>query len=391
MKRVLCAVLTALLWSQGMPAAHAAEPVKPASSGVEVSAKSVILMERETGTVLYQQAEHEQREPASVTKIMTMLLVVEAIEQGQLHLEDRVTCSAYAASMGGSQVFLAEGEQMSVHDLLKSVAVASGNDAAVALAIHVAGSVEGFAEKMNAKAAEMGLMHTHFCNPHGLPAQGHETTARELARIAAEAWKHEEFRRIVGTKSVTVPWKGRDYDRAMKNKNKLLTLLPGGNGIKTGYTKAAGRCLVGGAERGGMQLITVVLNAPDMWNDTIRIMEEEFAQVRKEQVVQAGEICASVPLAWGGEMPAAAAESAYLPLREGEKAEIEWILPETIESAVAVGQNLGYAKISVKGDGEILCEIPLICAESAAPPERRYADAVREIARGWVWREGIGR
>ena len=134
MKRVMCAVLTALLLSQGIPAAYAAEQTKPASSGVEVSAKSVILMERETGTVLYQQAEHEQREPASVTKIMTMLLVVEAIEQGQLHLEDMVTCSAYAASMGGSQVFLAEGEQMSVHDLLKSVAVASGNDAAVALA-----------------------------------------------------------------------------------------------------------------------------------------------------------------------------------------------------------------------------------------------------------------
>ena len=283
------------------------------------------------------------------------------------------------------------GEELTVEQLLYGLMLRSGNDAAVALAIHVAGSVEGFAEKMNAKAAEMGLMYTHFCNPHGLPAQGHETTARELARIAAEAWKHEEFRRIVGTKSITVPWKGRDYDRAMKNKNKLLTLLPGGNGIKTGYTKAAGRCLVGGAERGGMQLITVVLNAPDMWNDTIRIMEEEFAQVRKEQVVQAGEICASVPLAWGGEMPAAAAESAYLPLREGEKAEIEWILPETIESAVAVGQNLGYAKISVKGDGEILCEIPLICAESAAPPERRYADAVREIARGWVWREVIWR
>ena len=156
MKRVMCAVLTALLLSQGIPAAYAAEQTKPASSGVEVSAKSVILMERETGTVLYQQAEHEQREPASVTKIMTMLLVVEAIEQGQLHLEDMVTCSAYAASMGGSQVFLAEGEQMSVHDLLKSVAVASGNDAAVALAEQIAGSESAFVEKMNRRAQELG-------------------------------------------------------------------------------------------------------------------------------------------------------------------------------------------------------------------------------------------
>lgn len=366
---VVLAVMLAL-----MPVRVLGGGADAAAGEIEVTARAAVAMEAETGRVLYEKNADEVLPMASTTKVMTALVVLENAE-----LDDRV-------EIDGSSMNLDAGEELTVEQLLYGLMLRSGNDAAVALAIHVAGSVEGFAEKMNAKAAEMGLMHTHFCNPHGLPAQGHETTARELARIAAEAWKHEEFRRIVGTKSVTVPWKGRDYDRAMKNKNKLLTLLPGGNGIKTGYTKAAGRCLVGGAERGGMQLITVVLNAPDMWNDTIRIMEEEFAQVRKEQVVQAGEICASVPLAWGGEMSAAAAESAYLPLREGEKAEIEWILPETIESAVAVGQNLGYAKISVKGDGEILCEIPLICAESAAPPERRYADAVREIARGWVWR-----
>ena len=374
-------------------AARALMPVRVLGGGtdaaageIEVTARAAVAMEAETGRVLYEKNADEVLPMASTTKVMTALVVLENAE-----LDDRVEIDGRMAGIEGSSMNLDAGEELTVEQLLYGLMLRSGNDAAVALALHVAGSVEGFAEKMNAKAAEMGLMHTHFCNPHGLPAQGHETTARELARIAAEAWKHEEFRRIVGTKSITVPWKGRGYDRAMKNKNKLLTLLPGGNGIKTGYTKAAGRCLVGGAERGGMQLITVVLNAPDMWNDTIRIMEEEFAQVRKEQVVQAGEICASVPLAWGGKMPAAAAESAYLPLREGEKAEIEWILPETIESAVAVGQNLGYAKISVKGDGEILCEIPLICAESAAPPERRYADAVREIARGWVWREVIWR
>ena len=198
MKRVLCAVLTALLWSQGMPAAHAAEPVKPASSGVEVSAKSVILMERETGTVLYQQAEHEQREPASVTKIMTMLLVVEAIEQGQLHLEDRVTCSAYAASMGGSQVFLAEGEQMSVHDLLKSVAVASGNDAAVALAEQIAGSESAFVEKMNRRAQELGMKDTHFCNCNGLPAEGHVTSAYDIALMSRQLLQYDLIRDYVG-------------------------------------------------------------------------------------------------------------------------------------------------------------------------------------------------
>ena len=377
------------VWAMGLAAVLALIPVRAlgggtAAAAIEVTAKAAVVIEAETGRVLYEKNADEVLPMASTTKIMTALVVLENAE-----LDDMVEIDERMAGIEGSSMNLDAGEELTVEQLLYGLMLRSGNDAAVALAIHTAGSVEGFAEKMNARAAEMRLVHTHFVNPHGLPAEGHETTARELARIAAEAWKHEEFRRIVGTKSITVPWKGRDYDRAMKNKNKLLTLLPGGNGIKTGYTKAAGRCLVGGAERDGMQLITVVLNAPDMWNDTIKLMETEFAQVQMEQVVKKGEICASVPLAWGGEMPVAAAEGASLPLREGEEAEFEWILPETIESAVAVGENLGYAKISVKGDGDVLCEIPLVCAESAAPPQRNYADAVREIARGWVWREVI--
>lgn len=381
------------VWAMGLAVVLAFMPVGVLGSGesaavsaIEVTARAAVAVEAETGRVLYEKNADEVLPMASTTKIMTALVVLENAE-----LSDVVEIDGRMAGIEGSSMNLDAGEELTVEQLLYGLMLRSGNDAAVALAIHVSGGVEEFVEKMNARAAEMGLTHTHFCNPHGLPAEGHETTARELARIAAEAWKHEDFRRIVGTKSVTVPWKGREYDRAMKNKNKLLTLLPGGNGIKTGYTRAAGRCLVGGAERDGMQLITVVLNAPDMWNDTIRIMEEEFAQVRMKQVVQAGKICGSVPLAWGGKMPVAAGEGASLPLREGEEAEFEWILPETIESAVAVGENLGYAKISVKGEGEVLCTIPLVCAESAAPPERRYGDAVREIARGWVWRVGIWR
>ena len=225
---------------------------------IEVTARAAVAMEAETGRVLYEKNADEVLPMASTTKVMTALVVLENAE-----LDDRVEIDGRMAGIEGSSMNLDAGEELTVEQLLYGLMLRSGNDAAVALAIHVAGSVEGFAEKMNAKAAEMGLMHTHFCNPHGLPAQGHETTARELARIAAEAWKHEEFRRIVGTKSVTVPWKGRDYDRAMKNKNRLLTLLPrrqrhqdrvyeGGGAVPRGR-RGAGRDAAdhGGAERAG--------------------------------------------------------------------------------------------------------------------------------------------
>ena len=277
MKRVLCAVLTALLWSQGMPAAHAAEPVKPASSGVEVSAKSVILMERETGTVLYQQAEHEQREPASVTKIMTMLLVVEAIEQGQLHLEDRVTCSAYAASMGGSQVFLAEGEQMSVSELLKCITVVSGNDAAVAMAEYLSGSEAAFVAEMNLRARELGMADTNFVNCTGLPAQGHLTSAHDIALMSRELiLNHPSIREY------TTIWMDsiRDGAFGLTNTNRLVRFYQGATGLKTGSTDSALYCVSATAERDGMELIAVVMKSPtsaQRFEDAKALLDYGFA------------------------------------------------------------------------------------------------------------------
>ena len=244
MKRMLTGLLALCLLWQGIPTAFAAGK-EAKSSGVAVSAKSVILVERETGTVLYQQAEHEKLEPASVTKVMTMLLVAEAIDGGQISMDDQVTCSAYAASMGGSQVYLEEGEQMSVHDLLKAVAVASGNDAAVALAEFVSGSESAFVDKMNQRAAELGMKDTHFCNCNGLPAKGHVTSAYDIALMSCQLLKHDLIREYTGTWMDTI----RDGEFQLANTNKLIYYYDGATGLKTGSTSSAGFCISASALR----------------------------------------------------------------------------------------------------------------------------------------------
>lgn len=363
MKRVLCAVLTALLLSQGIPAAYAAEQTKPASSGVEVSAKSVILMERETGTVLYQQAEHEQREPASVTKIMTMLLVVEAIEQGQLHLEDMVTCSAYAASMGGSQVFLAEGEQMSVHDLLKSVAVASGNDAAVALAEQIAGSESAFVEKMNRRAQELGMKDTHFCNCNGLPAEGHVTSAYDIALMSRQLLQYDLIRDYVGIWMDSI----REGTFQLANTNKLIRFYEGATGLKTGSTDAALYCVSATAEKDGMELIAVVLGSPtsaDRFETAKALLNYGFAGYSLVTVAPSEPI-SPIPVTLGtadSVQPVLTQESQILlPKAEAGKVSTTLSLPDTLQAPVEKGQELGSLTVLV--DGKENQKLPLVAQE----------------------------
>ena len=226
-----------------------------------VDAKSAVLMEATTGTILFAQNESEALPPASVTKIMTLLLVMEAIEEGRIALEDTVLISKNAASMGGSQVFMKEGEEFTVEELLKCCVIASANDAALALADHVAGDCDKFVEMMNRKAADLGLENTHFKNPHGLSHASHYTTAYDLALLMEYCMDNELFRHIVAMKSF-------ESDGAqLLNHNKLLFSCPGCIGGKTGYTEASGRCLVSCCEREGAQVICVTLSAPNDWND----------------------------------------------------------------------------------------------------------------------------
>ena len=251
MKRLTAALLCAALLSGSAAAAE-----QPADAP-QVEAKAAILMEQETGEVLCQQNAHDKLEPASVTKIMTLLLVMEAIDGGQLSTGDTVTVSAHAASMGGSQVYLKEGEQMTVDDLLKAVAVVSGNDAAVALAEHIAGSEEAFVSRMNQRAAELGMEDTTFLNCTGLPAAGHLTSAHDIALMSRALLSHPDIRQY------TTIWMDsiRGGQFQLSNTNRLVRFYPGCTGLKTGSTDSAGYCLSASAERDGLSLIAVVLGS----------------------------------------------------------------------------------------------------------------------------------
>lgn len=251
MKRSLSLLFSVILLFALMPVSRA--------ESLAVDAAAFLLMEKTTGKILYAVNEHEQFEPASVTKIMTILLVMEAIDSGALAYDDMVTASAYACSMGGSQIWLKENEQLSVRDMLKAVCVASANDCSVALGEHLAGSAEAFAARMNERAQELGMQDTHFVNPTGLPAEGHLTSAHDIAVMSRELiLNHPDIR------AFTTIWQDtlRNGEFGLSNTNKLIRFYEGATGLKTGSTDSALYCLSATAERGGMELIAVVLKSP---------------------------------------------------------------------------------------------------------------------------------
>lgn len=253
-----------------------------------VSAQSAILMEQTSGRVLFEKDAYTKRRIASITKIMTAII---AIESGKMN--DTVTVSSRAVRAEGSSVYLKEGEKIKLRDLVYGLMLRSGNDAAVAIAEHVGGSVEGFVFLMNQKAAEIGMRNTHFANPHGLDdAENHYSTAYDMALLMRYAMHNKEFRQISGTKVYRAPNPDEKWDRIWRNKNKLLTnLYEYCTGGKTGYTKRAKRTLVTTAEKDGMELIAVTLNAPDDWNDHITMYEYGFdhyvlAKIAKKRIGQ---------------------------------------------------------------------------------------------------------
>ena len=232
------------------------------AASVSVSAESAILIEASTGRVLYEQNAYQQMPMASTTKIMTAIIALENCD-----VDETVVVGQNASGVEGSSIWLSVGETMTLSDMLFGLMLASGNDAAVAIAEHVAGSVEDFTVLMNKKAQDIGAYNTNFVNPNGLPADGHYTTAYDLALISAYAMQNVYFCEIVKTQYKTISWEGHEWNRVVKNKNKIIWNYDGGNGIKTGYTDDAGRCLCAAANRDGMQLVSVVLSAPDMFND----------------------------------------------------------------------------------------------------------------------------
>ena len=336
--------------------------------GVELTLTShaALLMEKTTGQILYAQNEHDALPPASVTKIMTVLLTMEAIDSGRIALDDMVTVSAYAAGMGGSQVFLAEGEQMSVDDLLKAVCVSSGNDAAVALAEHVAGVTELFVEQMNNRARELGMKDTHFVNCTGLTAEGHVTSAYDIALMSRELLLHHPE-----VRNYTTIWMDtlRSGTFGLSNTNKLIRFYDGATGLKTGFTQEAGYCISATAERDGMELIAVIMkgNTSDSRNaDAKTLLNYGFSTYALVDV-QPEEPLPVLPVVLG----TADTVSAVLP-EEGrtlllEKSQTGGLtqtveLPESVAAPVCAGDRLGT--LTVSREGTVALAIPIVAGET---------------------------
>ncbi len=329
-------------------------------SALDLSASSAILMTAD-GTVLYQKNAFVRRGMASTTKIMTALV---AIENGDLG--KTVTVSDKAIGVEGSSIYLKPREKLTLEELLYALLLQSANDAATAIAIEVGGSVDGFADMMNEKAADLGLTATHFTNPHGLDNENHYTTAYDLAKITAAALENETFRKICSTYKKTIP-----DTRVLVNHNKLLRLYDGAIGVKTGFTKKNGRCLVGAAERDGLTLISVTLGAPDDWNDHKKLLDYGFD--RYEQVTL-DEIAVPVPLTGGTAEYVMAknrdAACVLLPRRHGPvTTRIETNRP--LYAPVKEGDIVG--KVIWLYDGKEIASSPLVAVNSVNSPQKKFS------------------
>ena len=339
--------------------------VSAAAAGPAVSCPSALLMEKQTGTVLFAQDEHTPREPASVTKIMTLLLVMEAIDSGALSYDDVVTGSAHAAGMGGSQIRLKEDEQMTVSALLKAVCIVSGNDAAVALAEHLAGSEDAFVERMNARAQELGMNDTHFVNCTGLPAAGHLTSACDIALMSRELILHHP-----DIRQFTTVWMDslRGGESMLVNTNKLIRFYDGATGLKTGSTGSAGYCLSATAEKNGMELIAVVLKgktSDERFSDAKSLLNYGFSTWSLVTVTPAA-VLPPVPVMLGVRgtvQPVLTSENTLLvekTLANGLTKEVA--LAESVAAPVYAGDTLGQLTVR-DAAGNTVAELPILAGE----------------------------
>ncbi|HVI41986.1 MAG TPA: D-alanyl-D-alanine carboxypeptidase family protein [Anaerovoracaceae bacterium] len=314
----------------------------------EVSARNAILIEANSGEVLYEKNAEEKAYPASITKIMTALL---AIENGTL--DKKVKISENAAGVEGSSIYLAPGEMISLRDLVYGLMLRSGNDAAIAISEEIGGSTNNFVIMMNKKARELGACNTNFMNPNGLHDPEHYTTAKDMALIARAAMKNAEFKKVAATKS-WVTDRGEGKYNYFYNKNKVVYQYNGGTGIKIGYTKAAGRTLVASSERDGMELICVVMNAPDWFQDTYKLMDYAYSQYETTKIAIGQRPIKAVKI-WGGNkdfVQIGSREDILCPVKKGveSKISIMYVLPKHQVAPISRWQEAGCLKIYVNGN-----------------------------------------
>jgi D-alanyl-D-alanine carboxypeptidase (penicillin-binding protein 5/6) len=361
---LMTALVTAAVFL-AVPAASAKEtvPAKPVTD-LAPGARSAILMDADSGTVVFEKNIHDALPPASITKIMTMLLVMEAIDQGRLKLTDKVQVSEYAASMGGSQIFLEPGEQMSVDDMLKGVALASGNDASVALAEKLAGTEEEFVRMMNDRAKELGMTETKFVNCNGLPASGHVSSAHDIAVMSRELLKFEKITKYTG---LYQDYLRKDSEKPfwLVNTNKLVRFYHGADGLKTGFTSEAKFCLSATARRDNLRLIAVVMGEPNTKTrnaEVSHLFDYAFAQYTNVPIYKKGDAIGTLKVEKGTkpELPLVAKHSYSVLLKKGDAGQgirHELVLDTSVKAPIKAGQPVG--KLVVYRGDKMLKEFPL--------------------------------
>ena len=371
MKTGLAALVTALLLLPGI--AQADELPMKAEAPITLTSPSAILCEASTGQVIFEKNADERRPVASVNKVMTILLTLEAVDEGRVSLEDQVTVSPRAASMGGSQAFLDAGERYKLSELLKTVIVASANDSAVALAEHLAGTEESFVRLMNTRAEELGLTNTHYANCTGLPAQEHYTTARDVAKLSAQLDLHPIYYRYSTIWMDEIKHRGGRVT-SLTNTNRLIRFYPGCDGYKTGSTNEARYCVSATAKKEGMRLIAVVLGTPagqTRFDEARAMLEYGFANVQLVTPIAQGQaLDMTVPVRLGGrdEVCVLSGGTCSLLERRGEKnaLSLEAALVEKVNAPVYAGDVLG--EIRVKRGDEVVAVVPAVAGEDVQLP-----------------------
>ena len=342
-----------------------------AEGSLDVQAKSAVLMDVATGTVLYEQNAHEEHPPASVTKVMTMLLALEAVERGQFSLEDTVTISERAASMGGSQMYMEPGESHTVEELFMGASICSANDACVALAETAKGTEELFVEAMNARAQELGMDHSHFVNTNGLPAEDHYSCAYDIAVMSRELLKHPKPREWFSTwqAEITVGLPGKEKPFGLTNTNKMIKTYPGANGVKTGFTQDAGYCLSASATRGDLTLIAVVMGAESSkirFSEASRLLDYGFANYEAVKLADQEQMMGSVIVGKGSpQMVGAVTREAVVVLSpKGQKDGItsETSFVEDLKAPLSREDVVGELK--VYREGTVIGTYPLYAQEA---------------------------
>ena len=371
MKTGLAALVTALLLLPGI--AQADELPMKAEAPITLTSPSAILCEASTGQVIFEKNADERRPVASVNKVMTILLTLEAVDEGRVSLEDQVTVSPRAASMGGSQAFLDAGERYKLSELLKTVIVASANDSAVALSEHLAGTEESFVRLMNTRAEELGLTNTHYANCTGLPAQEHYTTARDVAKLSAQLDLHPIYYRYSTIWMDEIKHRGGRVT-SLTNTNRLIRFYPGCDGYKTGSTNEARYCVSATAKKEGMRLIAVVLGTPagqTRFDEARAMLEYGFANVQLVTPIAQGQaLDMTVPVRLGGrdEVSVLSGGTCSLLERRGEKnaLSLEAALVEKVNAPVYAGDVLG--EIRVKRGDEVVAVVPAVAGEDVQLP-----------------------